>query len=134
MCQDDQAPKMIQNILVVDDEENTRIGLRELLSAEGYQVASACDGGEALDCLQTGQYQLVITDINMPNMDGMVFLDQLSHRHPNLDVIMMTAFGGVDSYLEAMNLGAYEYLYKPVKIEDLRSVMQKLTLERSVIS
>ncbi len=127
-------PKKIENILVVDDEENTRIGLRELLSAEGYQVAAAGDGSEALDCLQSGQYQLVITDINMPHMDGMVFLDQLHQRHPDLAVIMITAFGGVDSYLEAMNLGAYEYLYKPVKIEDLRSVMQKLMLERTDIN
>ena len=134
MCKGENLSKNIRNVLVVDDEENTRIGLRELLSAEGYQVASACDGSEALDCLQSGQYELVITDINMPHMDGMVFLDQISQRHPGLDVIMMTAFGGVDSYLEAMNLGAYEYLYKPVKIEDLRSVMQKLSQERAAIA
>ena len=131
MCQDAKTAKYIRNILIVDDEENARIGLSELLSSEGYEVAAACDGIEALDCLQCGQYQLVITDINMPRMNGMAFLDQLVDRHPDLDVIMMTAFGGVESYVKAMNQGVYEYLYKPVKLDDLRSVMQKLSLERA---
>ena len=126
-----QPAKSIQNILIVDDEENARIGLSALLSAEGYLVESAGDGVEALACLQGGDYQLVITDINMPRMNGMVFLDQLCQKHPQLDVIMMTAFGGVDSYVEAMKQGVYEYLHKPVKLDDLRSIMHKLALERA---
>jgi len=121
---------IIKNILIVDDEENTRIGLSELLTAEGYSVCAAGDGIEALDCLQHGQYQLVITDINMPRMNGMAFLDEITRDYPDLDVIMMTAFGGVDSYVKAMNLGVYEYLHKPVKLENLRSVMRKITLEK----
>lgn len=131
MEQNPQSNKSIQNILIVDDEENARIGLSELLSSEGYLVESAGDGVEALACLQCGDYQLVITDINMPRMNGMVFLDQLCQKHPQLDVIMMTAFGGVDSYVEAMNQGVYEYLHKPVKLDELRSVMHKLTLEKA---
>jgi DNA-binding NtrC family response regulator len=125
---------LIQNILVVDDEENTRACLTELLASEGYRVASAGDGVEALNCLQGGDYQLVITDINMPRMNGMAFLDQLNRDHPELDVIMVTAFGGVDSYVQAMKQGVYEYLHKPVKLEDLRSVMQKLSLEKSELT
>jgi len=127
-------PYTIQNILVVDDEENTRACLAELLTSEGYHVASAGDGVEALNCLQCGDYQLVITDINMPRMNGMAFLDQLMQHHPGLDVIMVTAFGGVETYVKAMNQGVYEYLHKPVKLDDLRSVMQKLSLERSILS
>lgn len=130
----DPNPFFIQNILVVDDEENTRACLAELLTSEGYQVASASDGIEALDCLQCGDYQLVITDINMPRMNGMAFLDQLMQHHPGLDVIMVTAFGGVETYVKAMNQGVYEYLHKPVRLDDLRSVMQKLSLERSSLS
>ena len=57
-----------------------------------------------------------------------------NHQHPDLSVIMMTAFGGVDSYLEAMKLGVYEYLHKPVKLDDLKSVMRKLSIERGNVS
>ncbi len=129
-----KAWQMIRNILVVDDEENARIGLCELLSSDGYEVSSAGDGVEALSRLQRGNFQLVITDINMPRMNGMDFLDALNRDHPELDVIMMTAFGSVDSYMEAMNQGVYEYLHKPVRLDDLRSVMQKLSLDRADIA
>ena len=134
MCRDISAENLIQNILIVDDEENARIGLSKLLTAEGYRVAAAGDGIEALDCLQCGEYQLVITDINMPRMDGLAFVDEISHQHPDLSIIMMTAFGGVDSYLEAMKLGVYEYLHKPVKLDDLKSVMRKLSIEKGNMS
>ena len=95
----------IRYILIVDDEENTRLGLSELLKSDGYRVASAGDGVEALSCLEDRSFQLVITDINMPRMNGMAFVEQLKRKYPALDVIMMTAFGGVGSYVEAMNNG-----------------------------
>ena len=82
MSQDVTTIKTIQNILIVDDEENTRIGLSELLSSEGYKVESAGDGLEALECLKCGDYHLVITDINMPRMDGMLFLEEVNQKHP----------------------------------------------------
>ncbi|MEJ2471554.1 MAG: response regulator, partial [Desulfuromonadales bacterium] len=69
---------------------------------------------------------LVISDINMPDMNGLAFLRELSRKFPSIHVIMITAYGGVESYLEAMNLGAYEYLHKPVRIDELRSVMKKI--------
>ncbi len=116
----------IKRILVVDDEENTRIGLTKLLSQEGYEVESAANGNDALDLLGQHKVNLVISDINMPDMNGLVFLRELSRKFPSTSVIMITAYGGVESYLEAMNLGAYEYLHKPVRLEELRSVMQKI--------
>jgi DNA-binding NtrC family response regulator len=116
----------IKRILVVDDEENTRIGLTKLLTQEGFEVESAANGNEALDCLDQKRVSLVISDINMPNMNGLVFLRELSRKFPSTNVIMITAYGGVESYLEAMNLGAYEYLHKPVRLDELRSVMKKI--------
>ena len=116
----------IKRILVVDDEENTRIGLSKLLSQEGFEVESAANGNDALDLLRQHKINLVISDINMPDMNGLVFLRELSRKFPSTSVIMITAYGGVESYLEAMNLGAYEYLHKPVRLEELRSVMKKI--------
>lgn len=115
-----------KRILIVDDEENTRIGLTKLLVQEGFEVESAADGNEALDYLGQKKVNLVISDINMPDMNGLVFLRELSRKFPSTNVIMITAYGGVESYLEAMNLGAYEYLHKPVRLDELRSVMKKI--------
>ncbi len=116
----------IKRILIVDDEENTRIGLTKLLTQEGFEVESAANGNEALDYLVQKKVALVISDINMPDMNGLVFLRELSRKFPSTNVIMITAYGGVESYLEAMNLGAYEYLHKPVRLDELRLVMKKI--------
>ncbi|KIH76960.1 Response regulator receiver domain-containing protein [Geoalkalibacter ferrihydriticus] len=116
----------VGKILIVDDEENARIGLSRLLSQEGYDVDSVGDGREALDFIRDHRVSLVISDIHMPGMNGLVFLRELHRSHPGINVIMITAYGGVESYLEAMNLGAFEYINKPVKLHELKSVMNKL--------
>jgi len=116
----------MEKVLIVDDEENARIGLKKLLSREGYQVAAVSNGFEALEHLDQDSVDLVITDINMPEMNGLVFLRELIRSFPTTSVIMVTAYGGVESYLEAMNLGAFEYLNKPVKLDELRAVMNRI--------
>lgn len=113
-------------ILIVDDEENARFGLSKLLSQEGYEVESVGNGYEALDYLRRREVDLVISDIRMPQMDGISLLREINRHYPSTHVIMITAFGGVESYLEAMNLGAFEYIHKPVKLEELKSVMRKI--------
>lgn len=118
--------QQMMRILVVDDEENTRIGLSKLLTQEGYDVLSAANGAEALDCLASNKVNLVISDINMPIMNGLNFLRELSRRFPSINVIMITAYGGVESYLEAMNLGAFEYLHKPVRLDELRAILNRV--------
>ena len=116
----------LKSILIDDDEENTRLGLSKLLTQEGFVVDSAANGNDALKYLADNQVNLVISDINMPDMNGLSFLRELSQRFPNINVIMITAYGGVESYLEAMNLGAFEYLHKPGRLEELRSIMRKI--------
>ena len=118
--------ELVKRILVVDDEENTRLGLSKLLSQEGFAVDLATNGFEALDLLRRQRVGLVISDINMPDMNGIGFLREISRRFPSTNVIMITAYGGVESYLEAMNLGALEYLHKPVRLDELRSVLKKI--------
>lgn len=126
MLNKDQLHSIFQQILVVDDEENARVGLSKLLAAEGFHVRSAEDGCMALACLQEEHFNLVISDLNMPNLDGLEFLRTVQSDYPDVSVIILTAACGARSYLEAMNLGAAEYLCKPLNLESLKSVMQRL--------
>ena len=119
-------PKLLKRILVVDDEENARLGLSRLLAREGFFVDSAANGFEALNYLREQEVDLIITDINMPQMNGIDFLKELNRSYPNSNVIMITAYGGVESYIEVMNLGAFEYINKPVKINELKSILKKI--------
>lgn len=116
----------VRRILLVDDEENARIALAKILAREGYEVATAGNGYEALNYLREKDAELVITDINMPEMNGMVFLRELNRDYPACSVIMITAYGEVESYIEAMNLGAFEYINKPVKIDELKKIIRKV--------
>src|SRR5512136_476939 len=118
-----------KRILVVDDEENARFGLSKLLANEGFLVDSVSNGFEALNFLRQQEVNLIVTDINMPEMNGITFLKELNKNFPNANVIMITAYGGVESYIEAMNLGAFEYINKPVKIEELKSILKKIFKE-----
>jgi DNA-binding NtrC family response regulator len=126
--------ELAKRILIVDDEENARLGLSKLLSQEGYDVDLAANGTEALEILRRQRVNLVISDINMPDMNGIMFLREISRHFPSTNVIMITAYGGVESYLEAMNLGAFEYLHKPLRIGELRSVMKKVFNGASVLT
>jgi DNA-binding NtrC family response regulator len=116
-----------QTVLVVDDEENTRLGMSKLLAHEGYAVISAASAEEALVYLGQSPVDVVISDVKMPGMGGLHFLRELGRRHPGTAVIMVTAFAEVESYIEAMSLGAFEYLHKPVRVDELRSAICKLT-------
>jgi two-component system, response regulator, stage 0 sporulation protein F len=120
-----------KRILLVDDEENARIGLSRLLSNEGFLVDSVSNGFEALSYLRQQEVNLIISDINMPEMNGISFLKELNKSFPKSNVIMITAYGGVESYIEAMNLGAFEYINKPVKIDELKSILKKIFKEIS---
>ncbi|MHB8123535.1 MAG: response regulator [Desulfuromonadaceae bacterium] len=115
-----------KRILVVDDEENARVALSKILTHDGYEVSAVRNGVEALNYLRSKNVELIITDLNMPEMNGMMFLRELNRSHPASNVIMVTAYGEVESYLEAMTLGAFEYINKPVKYDDLKKVIDKI--------
>ncbi len=114
------------SILVVDDEENAREGLSKILSKEGYRVETAANGKEAIDTLRRRRYDLVITDMRMPLMDGFEVLREIKKMDENIGVIMITAYGEVESYLEAMNMGVFEYINKPVRVNELKRVISKI--------
>ena len=107
------------HILVADDDQDLRENLEEILKDEGFSVCLAKDGQEAMSCLGSSSFDLVLLDFVMPVMGGMEVLTQIKRLHPKTKVIMMTAFSTVDSAVEAMRQGADDYITKPFKINDL---------------
>ena len=101
------------HILVVDDEPSMRTTLSILLKREGYQVSQASEGGEALEILARMECHMVLTDLKMKGMDGMALLRQVKAASPHTEVLIFTAYGTVDSAVEAMKSGAYDYMKKP---------------------
>jgi DNA-binding NtrC family response regulator len=117
-------------ILVVDDEEGARDLFNTILTDEGYEVALANGGEEALGLFKSGPFNLVITDIKMPIMDGLQLLQEIRKMGSKTDVIMVTAYGEVESYLKAMSLGAAEYINKPIRIKELKQIVHKVLTEQ----
>jgi len=117
-------------ILVVDDEASARSGLGKLLEQEGYSVVQAADGREALDAVAEEAPELIITDLKMPNMDGMELLAKLRERGVETPAVVATAFGEVSSAVAAMRAGAEDYLTKPIDFDALLLVVER-TLARS---
>jgi DNA-binding response OmpR family regulator len=105
-------------ILVVDDDQHILDMLVRMLEIEGFDVTAAADGRQALQLIGPNEYDLVITDWKMPALSGLNLLQQIRLAHPRLEVMMMTAFGSVDSAVEAMKLGACDYLTKPFHREE----------------
>jgi two-component system response regulator PilR (NtrC family) len=111
-------------ILVVEDERSMREILTMLLESEGFSVVAASDGQEGISWLERDIFDLVITDIKMPGIDGFGVLAKTQELSPETSVIMMTAFGTMESALEAMKLGAYDYIHKPFKIDEIRLIVE----------
>lgn len=108
-----------KRVLVVDDEPEVREALKRILQKEHYEVEAAADGLEARDLVASRSFNLVITDLIMPGMDGLALLTHLRQACPDTRVMIMTAYGGWDSYLDAMNSGAFNYVTKPIKKDEL---------------
>ena len=106
-------------ILVVDDEQVIREILADFLSMEGFWVRTAEDGSAALVELSRNQYDLVLSDLKMPNMGGLELLRAISEHTPNVVTIIMTGFGTVETAIDAMKKGAYDYILKPFKVEEV---------------
>ena len=114
-------------ILVVDDEPNMRTILSGLLGREGYKVEVASDGAEALKTLKAtgGQFHVIVTDLRMPGIDGMEVLAKVTELYPGRPVVMITAHGSVDTAVEAMKHGAFDFITKPFDAGELRAVIRK---------
>jgi len=129
-------PDNIGTILVVDDEAEMRTLLHDVLQEHGYQVVMASGGRDALKQLADEDCSVVLTDLRMKEMQGIELLSEIKRTLPNINVILMTAFGSVETAIDAMKHGAYDYLVKPIKTDDLLRVadraMREATLRREV--
>ena len=112
-------------LLVVDDETNMRKVLGAMLRGTGYDVLTAGDGLEALEVLEAHHVDAVITDLRMPRLDGMGLLKRLGERYPALPVIIITAHGTVESAVEALKNGAFDFITKPFDRTEMRQVVAK---------
>lgn len=114
---------MQERVLIVEDEENERSGMAELVSSWGFRTETAKDGVEALDKVLAWSPAIVVTDLKMPRMDGLELLERLADQPQQMAVVLLTAQGSIDVAVDAMKLGAYDFLTKPVDPARLRNIL-----------
>jgi len=112
-------------ILIIDDEESIREGSERILTRMGCQVYKASRGTEGLDKLQTCSVSIVLLDLKMPGMDGMEVLSHIQERHPNILVIIITGYATLETAVDAMKQGAYDFISKPFEPDQLRIVVNR---------
>ena len=123
----------VPRILIVDDERSMQEFLEILLRKEGYEVATAGDVGSALLALESDDFDLVISDIQMPDRSGLDLLRSLRQAQPEVVVIMITAFATTETAIAAMKEGAYDYITKPFKVDEIKIVVGK-ALEKKLLA
>ncbi|HOE08461.1 MAG TPA: sigma-54 dependent transcriptional regulator [Treponemataceae bacterium] len=121
------------NILIIDDEKNIREGLAASLELEGYNPVLAKDGKEGLELISRGDIDLVITDLRMPQVSGAEVLAKVSSESPGLPVIVLTGHGSIDSAVDAMRNGAYDFLTKPLSLDRLTLIVKRALQNRELV-
>ncbi len=127
-------PAETPHVLVVDDEKVIREILADFLTLEGFRVTTAADGVGALEQLDAEQFNMVISDLKMPNMGGLELLEQIQANHENVLTVIMTGFGTVETAIEAMKKGAYDYILKPFKVEEVVHIVHRGMEKQRLIS
>jgi two-component system response regulator PilR (NtrC family) len=122
----------MNKILIVDDEQSMRDFLSIMLTKEGYDVAAADTGQAAIKAAQSEIFDLVISDVKMPGMDGISVLKAIKELSPETMVIMITAYATTETAVDAMKLGAYDYITKPFKVDEIKLIIQKAIEKRSL--
>lgn len=117
-------------ILLVDDDCEFNKAMKKMLEREGYRVTVARNGLEALQVLSRGAADLVVSEVRMPELDGTGLMTEIRSKAIDVPVIFLTAYGEVESYLEVMNKGAFEYLNKPIRSPEILNVIGKALKRR----
>jgi len=127
-----ELARLPARILVVDDEEIILDLFREVLEAEGYRVWTACNGEEAIEKVKTMPFDLILSDMKMPGIDGLELLERGKEIDPEIDVIIITGYASVETAVKAMRLGAADYLTKPLNNELIKIIIAKTLEKREV--
>jgi len=114
-----------QSILFVDDDEQFRKAMVRIFEASGFDITTAKDGQEALDLLSESTYNLIITDLKMPVLDGYELVREIKKREIKIPVIILTGYGEVETYIDLMNMGVYDHIEKPVSQRELMDLARK---------
>jgi DNA-binding NtrC family response regulator len=123
---------MKHRILIVDDEKNTRDGLQWSLEGKNNQVQTAASGAEALEIVRSNEVHLMLSDLKMPEMDGLELLKAVREESPSTEVVILTGHGTVESAVEAIKMGAFDYLMKPVNLEELGLLVERVLMQRDL--
>ena len=123
---------MKTKILIVDDDVDALELMEELFESKGYHPLTASNGIEALNCVRDEDPDMVISDIRMPDMDGMQLLDELSKRYPQIPVVMVTAHGTIEAAVEAIKMGAKDYILKPLRLDEILAKVETISQLRSL--
>ncbi|MBW2610604.1 MAG: sigma-54-dependent Fis family transcriptional regulator [Deltaproteobacteria bacterium] len=115
-----------KRVLIIDDEKNMRHMLQVMLDKAGYVSEAAADGIEGLSLMEKQDFDFILCDLKMPKMDGMAFLEKARAKYPGKTIIMMSAYGTFDTALEAMKIGAYDYISKPFKADEVLLTLKKV--------
>ena len=124
----------MEKVLIVEDEVHARTGLTELVESWGYRTEGAANGLEGLEKVQQWNPSIVVTDLKMPRMDGMEMLGRLSDLPQRVAVVMLTAQGSIESAVEAMRMGAFDYLPKPVDPMRLRAILESVSRQMEEVA
>ncbi len=124
---------MKAHVLVVDDERSIRDSLKTVLQEEGYQAKTASDGKEALNLLHQEDFDILITDLKMPEMDGLELTKKCLQAYPKTAVMIITAYGSLDSAIQALRLGAQDYILKPFDFDDVLLKVQRIIRQKEIL-
>jgi len=124
---------MTEKVLLVDDEEEFVDTLAERMRSRGMEVATSNSGGDALDLVDRDAYDVVVLDLQMPGMDGIEVLERIKQRRPDIQVVLLTGHATVEKGVEAIKLGALEFLEKPVDLSTLSEIIHKAKAEKMIL-
>ncbi len=120
-------------ILVIDDEPLIRESLYEILRIEGYRVLMASSGEDALKVIKTQNIDIILTDLKLPKMSGLQLLTEVKKIQPDIEVILITGFGTIETAVEAMKKGAYDYITKPINDHEVKNIICKIVEKKQII-